>query len=110
MSILDDIKSFEYISNLKHQFGIKSGIVWGNSKHSNSCYPILYISKPKNISQEDYEILLNSLRIEFVKGTGQVFVIDKFNLQATSINADGECELVGDIVKSHVEKNNEFLR
>lgn len=64
MNILDTIKSFEYDKNRSAIFGIKSAIIWGHSKDSNSSFPMLYISKPKGISQSDFEILLDSLEIE----------------------------------------------
>jgi len=65
MSIFNKIKSFEFDRNRQHLFGIKSGIVWGNGEKGTS--PILYISKPKHISQEDFEELLNSIDIQFIK-------------------------------------------
>ena len=65
MSIFDRLKSFEFDKNRKHIFGIKSGIVWGNGEKGTS--PILYISKPKHVSQEDFEELVNSIDIQFIK-------------------------------------------
>jgi hypothetical protein len=62
MNILDKIKSIEYDKNRTAIFGIKSGIVWGNHKEGGTS-PLLYISKPKNISQEDFELLLDRLII-----------------------------------------------
>lgn len=64
MSILDDIRSIEYDRNRKSIFGIKSAIIWGHSKSSNSCSPLLYISKPKSVSKEDFEYLLDRLKVE----------------------------------------------
>ncbi len=63
MTILDKIKSFEFDKNRNAIFGIKSGIVWGHSKDTNGIFPILYISKPKSISQEDFELLLDKIDI-----------------------------------------------
>ncbi len=63
MSILNKIKSFSFSPNPDHILGIKSGIVWGNK--TNGIFPLLYISKPRAISQEDYEILLNNIKISF---------------------------------------------
>jgi hypothetical protein len=63
MTILDTIKSFEFDPNRKKLFGIKSGIVWGYSNQSNSVAPLLYISKPKHISQEDFDLLLSNIEI-----------------------------------------------
>jgi len=67
MSIFDDISSFEFDKNRKQLFGIKSGIVWGHSKNTNGIFPMLYISKPQYISQEDFELLLNSIDINFLQ-------------------------------------------
>jgi hypothetical protein len=67
MNILDKIKSFEFDKNRNKIFGIKSGIVWGHSNESNSMFPILYISKPRNISKEDFELLLNKIDIKIRK-------------------------------------------
>ncbi len=63
MNILEQIRSFEFDQNRKRIFGIKSGIVWGHSNKSNSSFPMLYISKPKSISQEDFELLLEKIDI-----------------------------------------------
>lgn len=63
MNILDTIRSFEFDRNRTRVFGIKSAIVWGHSNKSNSSFPLLYISKPKGISQEDYELLLDKIDI-----------------------------------------------
>lgn len=65
MSIFAGLRSFEFDKNKKHIFGIKSGIVWGHSNKSNSSSPLLYISKPKSISQEEYEELLECIDIQF---------------------------------------------
>ena len=66
-TILDVIKSFEFDKNKNKVFGIKSAIVWGHSKNTNSSFPLLYISKPKNISQSDFELLLEKIQIEIYK-------------------------------------------
>lgn len=62
-NVLEKIKSFEYDKNRSHAFGIKSAIVWGHSKDSGSLFPMLYIQKPKHLSQKDYELLLNQIDI-----------------------------------------------
>ena len=67
MSILDKIKSFSYDKNREKLYGIKSAIVWGHSKDSNTIFPLLYISKPRSISQEDYELLLQKIDISIRK-------------------------------------------
>lgn len=63
MNILKHIRSFEYDKNRNKIFGIKSAIVWGHSKTTNAAVPMLYISKPKSISQSDFELLLDKLDI-----------------------------------------------
>jgi hypothetical protein len=62
-TILESIKSFEFDKNRKKIFGIKSGIVWGHSNSTNGMFPMLYISKPRTISQEDFELLLDKIEI-----------------------------------------------
>lgn len=66
MSVFNKLVSFSFDKNRNKIFGIKSGIVWGRSKKGGSS-PILYISKPKHISQEDYEELLDHLNLYFSK-------------------------------------------
>ena len=66
-TILDQIKSFEYDKNRNSVFRIKSGIVWGHSNRTNGIFPMLYISKPKHISQEDYVLLLDNLEIAITR-------------------------------------------
>lgn len=65
MSIFKNIKSFEFDKNKSRLFGIKSGIIWGHRVDKSAIFPLLYISKPKAISQEDFEELLNSIEINF---------------------------------------------
>ena len=65
-TILDKIKSFEFDKNRRKIFGIKSAIIWGHSKDTNGIFPMLYISKPKHVSQEDYELLLENLEIDII--------------------------------------------
>lgn len=66
MGILNEIRSFEFDKNRKKIFGIKSGIVWGHSKDTNGSFPMLYISKPKGITEEQFNELLNSIDIQFL--------------------------------------------
>lgn len=61
-SITRRIDSIYFDKNEGKIFGIKSGILWANTK--NSTYPLLYISKPKNLSEEDYRYLLDKIEIE----------------------------------------------
>ena len=67
MNILDEIRSIEYDKNRTKIFGIKSAIIWGHSKERSSTFPLLYISKPRSISQEDYELLLDKLQINILR-------------------------------------------
>lgn len=67
MNILDKIKAFEYDKNRNKIFGIKSAIIWGRSKDTNGQFPLLYISKPKYISQDDFELLLDKIDITIRK-------------------------------------------
>jgi hypothetical protein len=67
MSIFDDIRAIEFDRNRDKIFRIKSGILWGHSKHTNGSFPLLYISKPKNISQADFELLLDNIDITMRK-------------------------------------------
>lgn len=62
MSVLNEIRAIEYDRNRTKLFGIKSGIVWGHHKEGGS-FPLLYISKPKHVSQADFEEILNKLDI-----------------------------------------------
>jgi len=64
MSIFHEIRAIEFDRNTNHQFGVKSAILWGHSKHTNGAFPILYISKPKHISQDDFDYILNKLDIK----------------------------------------------
>lgn len=69
MNILNKLRAIEFDRNKNKVFGIKSGILWGYSNETNSSFPLLYISKPKHISEEDFEILLNNLEIKINKPT-----------------------------------------
>lgn len=66
MNILDTIRSFEYDKNKNKVFGIKSAIVWGHSNKTNSSFPLFYISKPKGISQEDFDAVLDAIEINLI--------------------------------------------
>lgn len=67
MNIIEGLKSIEFDKNERKIFGIKSGILWGHSNKSNSSFPLLYISKPKNITEEDYKLLLSRLEINLLQ-------------------------------------------
>lgn len=61
MAILEELRSCEFDKNEKRLFGIKSPIMWGHSKRSNGTYPLFYIRKPKGITQEDFDDIINHL-------------------------------------------------
>lgn len=65
MAITDKLKSIEYDTNKDKIFGIKSAILWGTYDRGTS--PLLYISKPKHISQEDFEYLIEHIDISLRK-------------------------------------------
>jgi len=65
MTIFDRIKGYELDTNRRRNFGIKSAVVWGYSNTQNSCSPMLYISKPKHVSQEDFDLMLSKIDITF---------------------------------------------
>lgn len=60
-SLLLKVKSIELDKNKDRVFGIKSAILWGHSSENNSMFPLLYISKPRSVSQEDFEELIEKL-------------------------------------------------
>jgi len=61
--ILDDIRATEFDQNRSKLFGIKSGILWGHSNKNNSMAPLLYLSRPNHLSQEDFEAILSRVEI-----------------------------------------------
>ena len=69
MSIFKTIRAIELDTNKKRNFGLKSAVLWGHSNNSNSCAPLLYISKPKHISQEDFDYMVSKIDIKFVNLT-----------------------------------------
>lgn len=65
MSMLDKIESIEFNDNKNKIFNIKSGILWGIN--GNTCFPLVYISKPKSVSQDDFEDILSRIDIDIHK-------------------------------------------
>lgn len=63
-TIFHKLDSIEYDRNRTGIFGIKSAIIWGHNKNKGIS-PLLYISKPRSVSQEDYEYMLDHLKITF---------------------------------------------
>lgn len=69
MSILNDLKSIELDKNKRKVFGIKSGILWGHSNKTNGSYPLFYILKPKHMTQEDFDIILDHLEVKLYRNS-----------------------------------------
>ena len=67
MNIFKKISWIEFDPNQTQILGIKSGIVWGYLEDSNECSPLRYISKPKNISEEDFYLLLDRIDVQIIK-------------------------------------------
>lgn len=62
MNFISKFKSFSFDKNRDKNFGIKSAILWGYETDS-SCGAIAYITKPKHVSQEDFDELLDSIKL-----------------------------------------------
>lgn len=67
MSIYDEIEDLEFDKNADNKFGIKSPIIWAYSKKTNGMYPVLYLRKPKHISEDFFNELINSLSIYYTR-------------------------------------------
>jgi hypothetical protein len=63
-NILDDIEVLYFDKNESKIFGIKSAVLWGRSKSENYIFPLLYISKPKCLTKEEFYSLLDNLEIK----------------------------------------------
>lgn len=63
MNILENVESIDLDYNKNKLFGIKSAIVWGHDKNANITFPLFYIKKPKNISDQDFTTILENLEI-----------------------------------------------
>ena len=55
------IESIEFDKNENHIFGIKSAILWGNDGKCQT--PLLYLSRPKHISKDDYKKIIDNIHI-----------------------------------------------
>lgn len=62
MTIFDRIESISFYPTEKKQFGVKSVILWGNS--GNTMFPLAYISKPKSISEDDFNQIVKNMEIK----------------------------------------------
>jgi len=67
MNIFDKIEAITFDPNKAQLFGVKSAILWGHSNETNSMFPLVYISKPKNISQEDFDLIIKGIEIKLLK-------------------------------------------
>ena len=64
-SLLSRLKSISCDKNKSGFAGIKSAIIWGNTERGT--YPLLYIKKPKHLSQEDFDEILSNLEVTLYK-------------------------------------------
>ena len=55
------MSQYEFDSNKDHIFGIKSAILWKYGEKGLS--PVLYLRKPKHVSQEEYDELIQNMQI-----------------------------------------------
>lgn len=62
MSKLKELHSIEFDYNENKVFGIKSAILWGHGNDGKS-FPLVYITKPKHITDEEYKQILYRLLI-----------------------------------------------
>ena len=67
MGILSTVKSVYFDRNEDKIFGIKSGILWGYSNRNNSMFPLLYFSKPKSVTEDDFKEILSRLEINMLE-------------------------------------------
>lgn len=50
----------------KKDFGITSAVIWASRKGISGWFPILYLKKPKAISDEEFNTLLESLELKII--------------------------------------------
>lgn len=65
-----EIIKIELDKNKNRIFGIKSAILWA-FKSSNKSYPLIYLRKPKHMSDEEFEDILDRLEITLKPKTGR---------------------------------------
>ncbi len=58
-------KSKESREHNKKIFRTSNGILWADQNGRNQYYPILYLKKPKYLSEEEFQKLLDKLEITF---------------------------------------------
>ena len=59
--LLNTLKSISCDKNKSRFLNIKSVIVWGHREKGS--FPLLYIKKPKHVSQEDFDEIIDHLEI-----------------------------------------------
>lgn len=57
--------NYEFDSNKEHIFGIKSEIIW--ETHNSRSRAMVYLRKPKNVTEEEYRDFLRSVTITIPK-------------------------------------------
>jgi len=63
MNILNKIKSFGID---RDKLWSKFATIYANSAETNSIYPLIYLTKPKHISDEEYKDMLDAIEIKFI--------------------------------------------
>ena len=67
--LFESIKAIEFDKNRDKKFGLKSAILWAHSKNTNGIYPLVYISKPKGLSQEEFDEVIDHLHLDIRYGS-----------------------------------------
>jgi hypothetical protein len=44
----------------------KSATIYANSAQTNSIYPLIYLRKPKGITNDEYDQLIDAIEIKFI--------------------------------------------
>lgn len=61
--MITDIESFTLDTKDIHRLGYKCAVVWGHK--GASMQPVMYIRKPKHISQDDFDNMMKHIEIKF---------------------------------------------
>lgn len=70
VSVFNKISSFfieRDIKTMQKKFQRKSGIVFAKRRQSGAFFPIMYLSKPKWVTEDEFQELLNAIDIQFIK-------------------------------------------
>lgn len=62
--MITDFEEFTLDAKDIHQLGYKCAVVWGHKKAS--MIPVMYIRKPKHISQEEFDNMMKHIEIKFI--------------------------------------------